>query len=103
MLMELGWLDYSEEYRQRAIAVLSALTESEAVDELGIGIIRDAFSQALFPATSVLMTSAKYFFLVAYGLQDLESENTKGMSARSLRARYDHIEEDIAKKLIKHV
>lgn len=60
--MELGWIDYSEEARQRTLAVLAALQESTAIDELGIGIVRDAFADFFFPATSTLFTRAKYLF-----------------------------------------
>ena len=60
----LGWLDFSHEARKRVVEALSALEEKGAVDELGFGILRDAFADALFPGTSTLHTRAKYFVLV---------------------------------------
>ena len=60
----LGWLDFSREARKRVVEALSALDEKAAVDELGFGVLRDAFADALFPGTSTLHTRAKYFVLV---------------------------------------
>ena len=60
----LGWVDFSREARKRAIDALDALQEPGAVDELGLGTLRDAFADAMFPGTSTLQTRAKYFVLV---------------------------------------
>ncbi len=62
--MILGWVDFSHEARKQALDALSTLTEKGAVDELGIGVIRDAFADKLFPGTSTIQTRAKYFALV---------------------------------------
>ncbi|WP_274970295.1 hypothetical protein [Lachnoanaerobaculum orale] len=35
--MQLGWIDFSKEYRQKAPDVINLLSEQGAVDELGIG------------------------------------------------------------------
>ena len=44
--MQLGWIDFSKEDRQKALDVINLLSEQGAVDELGIGIIRDAFANS---------------------------------------------------------
>ena len=36
--MQLGWIDFSKEDRQKALYVINLLSEQGAVDELGIGI-----------------------------------------------------------------
>jgi hypothetical protein len=37
-------------------------------DELGIGSVRDAFAELLFPGTGAIMTRARYFLLAGvYG------------------------------------
>ena len=41
-----------------------------AVDELGIGQVRDAFANHFFPGTSTVQTRAKYFLIVPYILQE---------------------------------
>lgn len=40
--------------------------QKESRDELGIGLIRDALSELLFPGTSVLQTRARYFLFVPW-------------------------------------
>ena len=42
--MQLGWIDFSKEDRQKALDVINLLVEQIAVDELGIGTVRDAFA-----------------------------------------------------------
>lgn len=45
--------------------MMQLLQESEAIEELGIGRVRDNFSNTLFPVTSTLQHHAKYFVLMA--------------------------------------
>ena len=52
--MQLGWIDFSKEDRQKAFDVINLLSEQGAVDELGIGVIRDAFANYFFPGTSTM-------------------------------------------------
>ena len=54
--MQLGWIDFSKEDRQKAFDVINLLSEQGAVDELGIGVIRDAFANYFFPGTSTIQT-----------------------------------------------
>lgn len=55
--MQLGWIDFSKEDRQKAFDVINLLSEQGAVDELGIGVIRDAFANYFFPGTSTIQTT----------------------------------------------
>lgn len=59
----IGWIDLSEEDQKRAQDYLRSLSEG-TLDELGFGIIRDAFADRFFPTTSTIMTRARYFILV---------------------------------------
>ena len=68
--MQLGWIDFSKEDRQKALDVINLLSEQGAVDELGIGIIRDAFANYFFPGTSTIQNRAKYFLIVPYVLRE---------------------------------
>lgn len=68
--MQLGWIDFSKEDRQKAMDVINFLSEQGAVDELGIGIVRDAFANYFFPGTSTIQTRAKYFLIVPYILKE---------------------------------
>ncbi|MCF6409590.1 DUF6361 family protein [Pseudalkalibacillus salsuginis] len=72
--MKLGWIDYSSEHKNKVMAVLDLLSDKGAIDELGIGLIRDGFADVLFPGTSTLQTRAKYFFIIPYLMMDLEKE-----------------------------
>jgi hypothetical protein len=64
--MQIGWVDFSEKERDNVAALLRLLSEEGTVDELGIGAIRDYFSNKLFPGFSVLQTRAKYLVFVPY-------------------------------------
>lgn len=63
-MMNLGWVDFSHEARKQVLDALDVLEEKGTVDELGIGVLRDAFADKLFPGTSTIQTRAKYFALV---------------------------------------
>ena len=64
--MQLGWIDFSKDERDKDLSVIHKLDEQSAVDELGIGAIRDAFADYFFPGTSTVQTRAKYFLVVPY-------------------------------------
>lgn len=73
-MLSLGWIDFSKSDRDIVLSVLRQLTEPGAVDELGVGTIRDGFSDILFPGTSTIQTRAKYLFIVPYICMELERE-----------------------------
>src|ERR1700732_3575593 len=52
--------DFSREDQRRMREIVNLFTQSESRDELGIGQVRDAFSDSLFPGTSTLHTRARY-------------------------------------------
>ena len=64
--MQLGWIDFSKNERNKVLSVIHQLEEPAAVDELGLGAIRDGFADYFFPGTSTVQTRAKYFFIVPY-------------------------------------
>ena len=61
-----GWLDYSEAERRQVQEMLQLFTEKGTVDDLGVGTVRDAISNRLFPGTSVIQTRARYFLFVPW-------------------------------------
>jgi hypothetical protein len=73
--MKIGWIDFSKKQRNKVISVINLLREKEALDELGIGTIRDGFADIFFPGTSTIQTRAKYFLLVPYLLSEIEKMN----------------------------
>ncbi|MCY3748054.1 MAG: DUF6361 family protein [Chloroflexi bacterium] len=62
----LAWLDYSENDQRRAREIVAMFSQRESRDELGIGRIRDALSDTLFPGTSFLLTRARYLLFVPW-------------------------------------
>jgi hypothetical protein len=85
-LATLSWLDFASWDRERALDIIAQLREKETRDELGLGVIRDGFSDRLFPGTSTLQTRARYFLFVPWIYQDLERRRTPS-SEFALKAR----------------
>ena len=66
---QLSWLDSSRAEQQRMRELLNMFSEQESRDELGIGQVRDAFGDLLFPGTSTLHTRARYLLIVPWCIQ----------------------------------
>lgn len=66
MTSTVAWLDSSADEQRRVRDILALFSQQESRDELGIGQIRDALSDLLFPGTSVLQTRARYFLIVPW-------------------------------------
>ena len=64
--MQIGFIDFSQGERNRILSTLRLLGDQTALDELGIGSVRDAYADLLFPGISTLQTRAKYFVLIPY-------------------------------------
>ena len=62
----LAWLDHSEAEQRRAREIIRFFSQPESRDELGIGGIRDALSNTLFPSTSMLLTRARYLLFIPW-------------------------------------
>jgi len=73
----IGWVDFSERERQRTAEVLRILDEPGSLDALGIGRIRDVFSDLFFPGTSTIQTRARYFLIVPWIYRELESRTPR--------------------------
>lgn len=67
-----SWVDYSEQDRARMAEVIELFREQDTRDELGIGVIRDAFADMLFPGTNTMQTRARYFLFVPWMYRRLE-------------------------------
>lgn len=93
--MQLGWIDFSKDDREKVFEVLDLLAEPGILDELGIAPIRDMFSDRFFPGTSTLQRRAKYFLIVPYALMDLQKYPLSKINFDTL----DDIERDCAEKL----
>jgi len=82
-----GWLDTDHAQRRRMLEVVDLFKEPGTVDELGIGSIRDTFSDALFPGTSTLLTRLRYVLFVPWLVdRAVRSTSTVDDAVRRLRA-----------------
>src|SRR4051794_23141468 len=72
MTSVVSWLDTDDDERRRMRELIAMFRDQGAVDELGIGRIRDAFSNRLFPGTSVLWSRARYLLFVPWIYNALE-------------------------------
>lgn len=96
-----GWVDFSKKDRELARDIIASLNAPGAVDELGIGVIRDGFADLFFPGTSTVQTIAKYFFLVAYQVEKLTrnkadnySKALFAMEEKTSRLMWDSLTEE---------
>lgn len=97
--MQIGWIDFSNKDRKKSLNVIRLLDEDGAVDELGIGRVRDAFSDKFFPATSTLMTRAKYFFIIPYAFREALANKNLTNAKTLVQEVEEVIERNCAKKL----
>src|SRR5439155_26616412 len=65
-MSSLAWLDFSESDRQKALDVIDMFREKGTVDELGLGTVRDALADLLFPGRSTIMTRARYCLFIPW-------------------------------------
>ncbi len=65
----IAWLDASSDEQRRMREIIALFTDRDSRDELGIGQIRDALSNGLFPGTSTLLTRARYALFVPWCFQ----------------------------------
>lgn len=95
-MSSIAWLDTSADEQRRIREVIALFTQKETLDELGIGQIRDAFSDALFPGITTIQTRARYFLLVPWAYV---KESRAGRSAAEVRGRVEQSERDLVRTL----
>lgn len=76
-----AWLDHSEHERRKMLDVIDLFREQDTRDELGIGTIRDAMADLLFPGTSTIQTRARYFLFVPRTYKAIEDKRLSGSGA----------------------
>jgi hypothetical protein len=85
-----AWLDHSEHDRRKMLDVIDLFREQDTRDELGLGTIRDAIADLLFPGTSTIQTRARYFLFVPWIYRAVEGKRLSGTEAAK-RARRDEL------------
>lgn len=90
-----AWVDYSLEERDRMRRAIALFKETDTVDELGLGRIRDALADQLFPGTSTIQTRLRYFLIVPWVYAALEKRgriNGQNVARRARTQELDLIE-----------
>lgn len=90
MASSFTWLDYSEHERRKMLDVVHLFQEKDTRDELGIGAVRDAFADLLFPGTSTIQRRARYFLFIPWMYLKLEKGKVPSNSI-SRRSRDEEI------------
>ena len=83
MASTISWLDHSEDDQRRVREILRLFEDTDTVDDLGIGTIRDAISNSLFPGTSVIQTRARYFLFVPWLFRRAEQRHPQQLVAKA--------------------
>ena len=93
MRSALTWLDHDAVARERSLRILALFRERDSRDELGLGAIRDSFSDKLFPGTSTIQTRLRYMLVVPWVYRTLEAKRTPSnvIAARARRFELDLI------------
>lgn len=89
MASTFGWLDTDSEQRRKMLEVVELFKEEGTVDELGIGSIRDALADSLFPGTSVLHTRLRYVLFIPWLMQQAAARKS---SAAEMSAEFRALE-----------
>jgi hypothetical protein len=71
-----AWVDFEEKDRQKMMEVIKMFQETDTRDELGIGTIRDTFSELFFPGTTTIQTRLKYMLFIPWIYLRLEKSKT---------------------------
>lgn len=93
----LNWLDVSAEQQRRVRDIIRMFEEPGTRDEVGIGPVRDSFSERLFPGTSVIQTRARYFLFVPWAFK----EAARRYSGQMLLQRVDRNERQLIERFRK--
>lgn len=84
MASTVSWIDFDSASQQRAQRMMALFRERDTRDELGLGSIRDAISDSLFPGTSIIQTRLRYMLFVPWMYRQLEA---RGVSSARIRER----------------
>lgn len=89
----LSWIDFSSADRERMRRAIALFQERETRDELGLGTIRDAFADTLYPGTSTIQTRLRYFLFVPWMYRELERAGvgSEEVARRARKAETDLI------------
>lgn len=88
----LSWIDHDSEAYARSKRIMALFSERNTQDALGLGGIRDSFSDILFPGTSTIHTRLRYMLIVPWVYLYQEE---KGVLSREFGRAVDAMERDL--------
>ena len=95
--MNLGYIHFDRAEQKKYLAVISRLSQGGAIDELGVGRIRDLYSDTMFPGISSLHQHAKYFVLLP--LLYRKAVTFKYARLSDVRPRIIQLEKELTERL----
>jgi hypothetical protein len=102
MAANFGWIDFSDEQRQKVYAVIDLLDSGGTVDELGVGVVRDALADWMFPGVSTIQTRPKYFLIITEILSNYQRKYLNKEKIPSLNEYLNEEENRIMKVLARN-
>ena len=85
----LTWLDLTASDRDKMRRALDLFNEQGTLDEMGLGSLRDALSDALFPGTSYLHTRLRYVLFIPWIYRRLENRVRGGANVAEAARQYE--------------
>ena len=80
----LAWIDFDQTDRDRARRIMDLFGVEDSRDELGLGSIRDALSDLMFPGTSTIQTRLRYMLFVPWLYRMAAKSGGRADQARQL-------------------
>lgn len=62
----LAWIDFDQADRDRTRRIMDLFGQEDTRDELGLGSVRDALADLMFPGTSTIQTRMRYMLFVPW-------------------------------------
>lgn len=87
----LTWIDFDQADRDRTRRIMDLFGQEDSRDELGLGSVRDALADLMFPGTSTIQTRLRYMLFVPWVYQLAGAQrgvaSARGDLARALEIR----------------
>ncbi len=91
----LAWIDFDQADRDRTRRIMDLFDQKSSRDELGLGSVRDALADLMFPGTSTIQTRLRYMFFVPWiyqmagqqaGTAAVRQKGARGLEFRLIEA-----------------
>ncbi len=82
----LAWIDFDQADRDRTRRIMDLFGQEDSRDELGLGSVRDALADLMFPGTSTIQTRLRYMLFVPW-IYQMAGEQAGTAAVRQTLAR----------------